>query len=252
MIHRQKLGEARQHLGVLESDALRYLASNPYRLLHRHDMREERYTVRAEVVEPLPDSIPARVAATLHCARAALDHLASALAGRGDAASPPVRFPIHESFPLFAQRARKVIRGMADGAQAEIEGLQPYHNIGGPRGHPLWTLAQLDAVEGRRLAAGRVREGCALGVNTRRKVELSGDMHAVPGPFEHGAVIAEVRARVVGPDPKLDLHLAPEFELAFARVGAGRGAAVIATLTAICELLEHLVLPRLEPYIDTA
>ena len=84
-------------------------------------------------------------------------------------------------------------------------------------------------------------------MNTVRHVEITGALQANAGPFEHEAIIASVTARVVGPDPKLDLFLTPSFELAFAERGPARGAALVGTLGAICDRVEHDVIAPLEP-----
>ncbi len=252
MNHRSGFSQARARFGELSADARDYLAGHPYRLVHQYDMREGRYLVRAEVTRALPEGIAAGIAEVVGLATEALNALAGALAGHEEGAPSPVRFPVFESFALFAQRARKAIRAMPDEAQAELEALQPYHNIGGPRGHPLWLLVQLADPGARRLAAGAVSGGSPLGINTKRKVELSGDLQPRMGAFADGAVIASVRATVVGPDPKLDMHLVPEFELAFSAGGPLRGAAVLDTLRDVCDHLEQVVLPRLEPYLPAS
>lgn len=201
-----------------------YRAEAPWRLAHEHDMRGARYRVRATVTRPAPPDFLLLVAATLRALRTALDDVASALAGRA------TRFPIHESLAEFAQRSRKALSAMPDDAQATIEALQPYHEIGGYRQGLLWILRQLDDAPAVSLAAGAVREGAAFGVNTRRKVDLVGEPSLVEGAFDDGAVLAEAVTRIVGPDPKLDMYFRADLVPAFARKGPAKGGEVIALL----------------------
>jgi hypothetical protein len=244
MLHRERLDQARQRLEDLEAAARQHLATRPIRLVHEHDMRAGEYRVRAEVVTPVPVEILAVVEEIARTLRAALDDLATALAGA------TTRFPIFESLPSFAQRSRKALSRMPDEAQAAIESLQPYHAIGGYRNGPLWLLDQLAGAERPRLAAGAVLAGAELGVNTRRNVEimdgLAGELAVPAGAFDDGAVIASVQTRVKGPDPKLDMFLRAELGLAFERRGVAKGREVVALLGELCEHVA-MVFAELEP-----
>ncbi|MEO6525276.1 MAG: hypothetical protein ABIP93_01495, partial [Gemmatimonadaceae bacterium] len=208
---------------------------------HAFDMRGGRYLVRAHVAQSVPHAIVQHADDVVRRLRASLDELASHLAGA------PTRFPIFESLALFAQRARKAIARMPDEAQASLEELQPYHAIGGFRNGALWTLAQLDAAESVRLAAGGVHGGGVMGVNTQRSVSIVGEPSITAGAFDDGAVIASAATRIVGPDPKLDMFLRVDYSLAYASEGPGRGRRVVATLHELCNHLEHTVFPALEP-----
>jgi hypothetical protein len=231
----ERLAIARNLLARLVEAERAFLATSPYRLVHEHDMRGGRYVVRATVVEPVPDEIVRLCGETSFELRGALDAIATELAG------VPTAFPLYESLPLFAQRSRKAISRMPDEAQAAIEGLQPYHAIGGFQNGPLWILRQLESRLPIRLAAGGVRREPELGVNTRRKVDLVGEPAVTCGAFDDGAVIASVQTTIVGHDPKLDMYLRAEFELAFDRKGPARGRAVLAMLGELCDHVEHVL-----------
>lgn len=246
--HRERIHGARQALERLGALERQYLESNPYRLLHAYDPRAGSYTVRAQVARELPREVPDALADVLRDARAALDALIVSLASPSTAAKP-ARFPIHESLPEFAQRSRRPLAGLSDEVQATIEALQPYHTFGGFHLDRLWLLRELTDHEPR-LAAGGLRAESALGVNTARHVEITGELRVRAGVFEHDAVIVSVPARVTGRDPKLDLYLKPSFELAFDAHGPTRGAPVLATLAAICDHIEHAVMERLESSPD--
>lgn len=222
-----------------------YLDANPYRLVHAYDPRAGSYVVRVEVLRDLPPEVHDVLAQALRAARAALDALIATLASASPAGKPP-RFPIHESLPEFAQRSRRPLAGLSDEAQATIEELQPYHTFGGFHLDRLWLLRELTD-QTPRLAAGGLRAESALGVNTARHVEITGELRVRVGAFENGAVVVAVPARVTGRDPKLDLFCRPSFELAFDAQGPARGGGVVATLAAICDHVEHAVLERLEP-----
>ncbi len=246
MSHRDHVREARAGLARVAAAERDFLDGHPYRLLHKFDPRAAAYTVRVAADQSLPPELPAMVAGVLRHAADALDALAAALSEPGRPGKSP-RFPIHDSLPEFAQRSRRSLAGMPDEAQATIEALQPYHTFGGFHLDLLWLLRELNAAGAPRLAAGSLRDDSTLGVNTARHVEITGALQASNGAFEHEAVIATVTARVAGPDPKLDLFLTPSFELAFAESGPARGAALVATLGAICDRVEHDVIASLEP-----
>ena len=238
--HRESLERARRQLHQLADAEREHLATQPYRLVHEHDMRGGRYLVRVNVARPVPDDIARLASDVVRDLRASLDEIATALAGA------PTKFPIFESLVLFAQRARKAIARMPDEAQATLEALQPYHAIGGFRNGALWTLEQLRA-EPAHLAAGSVREGSSMGVNTQRKVAIIGDPAIAAGAFADGATIASVATKIVGPDPKLDMFLRLEFALAYSSDGPGRGRPVVALLGELCDHVDHAVLAALEP-----
>lgn len=247
--HRDLVRDARRALEQLSAVERRCLEHPPYRLAHQYDPRAARYTIRVHVTGPLPAELSTLAGQVVRDGRAALDAIATALSSGGSpAGGRPIRFPIHQSLPEFAQRSRRAIAGMPDVAQATIEELQPYHTFGGFHKDSLWLLRELDAVDALALAAGALRDDSALGVNTQRHVEITGPLRVVPGAFEDGGVVVDVAATVAGRDPKLDLYLRPVYQTAFARQGPARGAPVIATLTAILDRVEK-VIAALEPAI---
>jgi hypothetical protein len=196
-----------------------WAASDAVRLVHAHDMRGGRYIVRAHLVRPVPDDIVQLAASVVRGLHVSLDELATSLAGA------TVSFPIHESLVMFAQRSRKALSRMPDEAQATIEALQPYHEIGGFQDSLLWRLKALDTPDAPWLA-GSIRDGAVMGTNTARDVSLP--------------------ARITGPDPKLDMYLRAEFALAYVERGPGRGRDVVDLLSDLCDHVEHEVFPALE------
>ena len=248
-MHRDKLRAARHGIERAAAAERIYLEGQPYRLVHQYDPRGGVYTVRVDVERPIPAELSVLAEGVLRDATAALDALASALAAPAGGAAPAVRFPIHDSLPQFAQRSRRPLSGMPDEAQATIEEVQPYHTFGGFRKDLLWLLRELGAAGAPRLAAGALRGEAQLGVNTKRHVEITGDLRARSGAFDAGEAVASVAARVAGPDPKLDLFLRPSFELAFAKDGPAQGAPLVATLGAICDHVERAVIAPLEPLL---
>ena len=230
--HRTTLSRTRAGLAALAEAEASYLGSNPFRLVHQHDMRTGRYVVRVETAHAIPDELTALLAAVLADARLTLDELARELTSDPESR---IRFPIHETLHAFAQRSRKPLSRMSDEAQATIEELQPYHAIGGFSRDSLWLLDALLSERGARLAAGAVTGGEPLGVNSCRKIVISGDLEPVRGPFESRAVIAAAETKIVGPDPKIDLFLRPVFALAFSAKGPARGGLVGDTIEGIVE-----------------
>ena len=245
MTHRDALRDARHALARLAAAERAYFDGQPYRLLHRYDPRAGTYTVQAEVTRRIPADVPALAASVLRLAVTALGELMRALTSVAGAVE--VRFPIHDTLPQFAQRSRRALAGIPDTAQATIEELQPYHRLGGFRHDPLWLLRELDAAGEPRTAAGSVRPDATLGVNTKRDVEIVGELRARAGSFEHGAIIVSVAATGAGADPKLEVFFRPGFELAFAKGEPARGALLVGTLGAICDHVEQAVFARLEP-----
>ena len=245
MTHRETLRAARGQLALLAEAERVYLQAQPYRLIHGYDPRGGVYSVRVEVVRDVPAEVPVLAASVLRNAGAALDALAATLVPADAAAGPPRRFPIYDSLPQFAQRTRRSLAAMPDEVQATLEELQPYHTFGGFRNDLLWLLRELAASTSPPLAAGALRADSAVGVNTARHVEITGDLRVVAGAFEHGKVVVSVTATVAGPDPKLDLYVKPVYELALARDGPARGAALVGTLGALCDHVEQTVFARL-------
>ena len=239
-LHRDSLDRARRDLRAFAGVERDWAASDAYRLVHAHDMRGGRYIVRVQVARPVPDDVVQLAASIVRSVHRSLDALATALA------EAPVSFPIFESLAMFAQRSRKAIAGMSDDAQATIEGLQPYHEIGGFADSALWRLKTLDTADAPWLT-GSIRDGAVMGVNTARGVSLIGDPVITLGAFVDGAIVASAPARIVGPDPKLDMFLRAEFALAYPERGPGRGRDVVELLSDLCDHVEHEVFPALEP-----
>ena len=237
--HRAALASARERLALLRAAEHDHLAASPYRFAHEHDRRGGRYVVRAQVASPVPEEISRLAADVVRDLHASIDALATTLAGS------PTRFPIFESLALFAQRARKAIAPMSDEAQASLEDLQPYHAIGGFQNGPLWFLRQLDADEPPRLSPSLL--GGVMGVNTQRGVSLDGERVIVSGPFADGAIVASVKTKVVGNDPKLDMFFRADVALAFAAQSPGKGRPILALLGELCDHVEHAVFGALEP-----
>ncbi len=237
--HRASLERARQNLRTLAGVERDWAASDAVRLVHAFDMRGGRYIVRAQLVRPVPDDIVQLSASIVRALHGALDELATNLAGA------TVSFPIHETLVMFAQRSRKALARMPDEAQATIEALQPYHELGGFQDSLLWRLKALDTPEAP-WVAGSIRDSAVMGTNTIRGVALSGEPVVTAGAFVDGAIVASVPARINGPDPKLDMYLRADFALAYVERGPGRGRDVVDLLSDLCDHVEHEVFPALE------
>ena len=237
--HRASLERARTDLRAFAGAERDWVASDAFRLVHGHDMRGGRYLVRAHVVRPVREDIVQLAASVVRSLHQSLDELATTLT------DAPVSFPIYESLVMFAQRSRKAIARMSDEAQATIEGLQPYHDIGGYEHSPLWRLKTLDTAEAPWLT-GSIRDGAVMGINTARSVTLTGDPIVTSGAFADGGIVASVPTRIVGPDPKLDMFLRADFALAYPERGPGRGRDVIDLLSDLCDHVEHEVFSVLE------
>ncbi len=237
--HHDSAQRARQQLRAFAAAEREFLASDAFRLVHQHDMAGGRYVVRARSTRAVPDDLMQLAAGVVRALHQSLDALASSLAGA------PTTFPIFESLAMFAQRSRKAISRMSDDAQATIEALQPYHEIGGFQNGPLWMLKELDAAEAPRLA-GSICDGGVMGVNTERNVSILGQPVLTSGAFADGAIVASVPVRIIGPDPKLDMYLKVTFALAYQSRGPGRGRDVVEVLGGLCDHVESEVFAALE------
>ena len=237
--YRDSAQRARQQVNAFAAAEREFLAMDAFRLVHQHDMAGGRYVVRAKLVRAVPDDVLQLAAGAVRTLHQSLDELATSLAG------VPTKFPIFESLAMFAQRSRKAIRTMSDEAQATIEALQPYHEIGGFKNGALWRLKELNAAEAPWLT-GSIRDDGAMGVNTERSVLLLGAPVITSGAFADGAIVASVPVRIVAPDPKLDMYLRVEFALAYLERGPGRGREVVELLGELCDHVEHEVFAALE------
>ncbi|MEP6619128.1 MAG: hypothetical protein ABJE47_07435 [bacterium] len=237
--YRDTAQHARQQVNAFAAAERDFLAADAFRLVHQHDMPGGRYVVRAKLARAIPDELLQLAAGAVRTLHQSLDEVAASLAGI------PTSFPIYESLAMFAQRSRKAMRTMSDEAQATIEALQPYHEIGGFKNGALWRLKDLDGPEAPWLT-GSIRDDGAMGVNTERSVLLLGEPVITAGAFIDGAIVASVPVRIVAPDPKLDMYLRVQFALAYLERGPGRGREVVELLGDLCDHVEHDVFGAFE------
>jgi hypothetical protein len=152
-----KIQRAEMHHQALDAEVQAFLQADPkpYRIVAEDDPESGDRVYRMEIVRP-PPAIEWGVSAgdVIHNLRSALDHLAYALCL---AYSPHVMPPAGTEFPIFADEdlfsradcgaGFYKIRGMSDGAQEAVRGLQPYQHGDSAKSQSLWLLQEMSNID---------------------------------------------------------------------------------------------------------
>jgi hypothetical protein len=251
-----KLHRAEKHIDDLDSEIKSFLDGRPYRLTSDFTSNGDGTTIwerKAEmstqgwiggtVAFPLGDAV--------HNMRASLDYIVSYLwvcAGRSPMKSKAV-FPICLKRSVFERSGRDKISGLPAGAQAVIEGLQPYARD--KRSDKLWILHKLDIIDKHRminLSGYSLPYGVFFdpqGVANVRVIRSD----VFPGPFQQGTVLARAVVEVTGDRPG-EMDMADDFaaDLAFDEAGPASGLLVVKTIREILDYIRTEVIPPLEPF----
>lgn len=140
-----KTTRAKRHLDDLRGALDTFYHLKPYRFTRQDDVKNQVHLIRFKV-DPTPDHISLIAGDLFYNLRASLDQLAWCLA---KLPSPQRSYPKGTQFPILdrrdVKRMRKETRGIATGAVAIIESLQPYNTPDPPgfKGHLLWRLNKL-------------------------------------------------------------------------------------------------------------
>jgi hypothetical protein len=127
-----KLDRAEHHLKDLDAEIARYVDSKPYDVVRVPKCRKHadcwRYVLRIRPIDPVCALI---LGDAVHNMRSALDHLAVALSGHGDASFPIVADDIDHPTTQRELNARarfnRSVQGMPAKAVAAIRDYQPFH-----------------------------------------------------------------------------------------------------------------------------
>lgn len=260
-----KLARAALHFDLLNSQIMAFLDTEPYAAeVREFDPQTQSFAIRSVVKTYPAPGWSLLVADCIYNLRSALDHLAWTLATDPKTGEAPAR----TEFPIFLERAKYQassksgtpergsglykVRGMAMGAQAAIEALQPYNRLDGPPElHPLWLLHQLSNEDKHRVLSiiGTVMEDSDLTLHLPPiDAEFSLDFE-YGIPLEQEAEIGRLIFRPTGPKAKVDFEVAGTFFVAFGKSGAGRGRRVADTLADIANFIAQRVLPELEHFV---
>jgi hypothetical protein len=155
-----KVHRALKHLDELKTEAAAWVKSKPYGIVDEPDPEPPPEPVgsgqprrfRIDRVSDVPRTLSLTLGDCLFNLRAALDHLALALA---QANTPTMaanavgqsEFPIYSTKASYLKHKKRKIGCVSAAAEAAIEGLQPYHGGHNYAAHPLWQLQDLNRID---------------------------------------------------------------------------------------------------------
>jgi len=179
------------------------------------------FMVIAEKVDPVPVRWQLLLGDIANNYRSALDHLAWALVTRGH--KPPetgklspeqeqaVYFPIYEDRHMFNRAFPNKLPGVRRADIAEVRGPQPYYYSARSRpGHVLVLLAGINPGDKHRTVQPVWAHPTHIDVEityTQDCVLPSLSFRRYPDPLKVGAKLTFIRARKVGPNPKIHVEL---------------------------------------------
>jgi hypothetical protein len=251
--HRLKLHRARQHVQTLNAQVASFGDRDPYAFVEQLEPQLGQHVVRVKVQrEPLP-MWSALVGDALQDMRAALEHLAYALAVAysGEPDDPEkVSFPITDTLGKFnAVRKQKI--GLIDpAAQALIQEVQPYHRGDRAEFHSLMVLDDLARVDRHRTL--HITPAFLMGTDIDMRSVT--DIHIIDvdlhlGRVVDGAEIATFRLAITGPNPEMHVDVSPEFGIAFDDGWPGKNRPVVETLGTLRKQLADVIFPPLEVFL---
>jgi len=156
-----------------------------------------------------------------------------------------VQFPVTKNSQDFRSSEWR-IRDIPDGAQAEIEGLQPYNRRQDYTPDPLWVLNELSNIDKHRLPHLTL---FALGAT-----HIGGDARFKVGTQQESAAV-EGRTKLFGfgahrDDPSRKVNMEFNLQFSIALKGAvTQGADVFEILPYVRDDIMNEVLPRLAPFL---
>lgn len=263
MDHRAKLEWARRHLDTFDGEINAWLKQGPFTTRVEVDRKAKRIRILVDAHLPMPGHWSLMVGDIVHNMRSSLDHLTYELSMRGTTLPNKsevrqIQFPICVKHGEYwglkkddGQRARR-IKFVSPAAQAEIDGLQPYHRVNSAESHLLAVLGGLSNVDKHR----HILVTAVLGAVPRFSVKgLGGPLSEkasitnITRSLEQGAVLTVIQFADALPesDVRVDPYLAGN--VAFDEKGPGRGALVWNTLEGTHDFIRDDVFPKLEPFL---
>ena len=249
--HDLKLYRALQHLERLEVEVKRWLGGNPYSIGIESDPERRENALWVNPLHPPPADFSLIIGDCLHNLRSALDSLVYtlAIANHGSPLSKDIakkmQFPMTKDCDGF-RSSKWRIRDIPDGAQAEIEGLQPYNRRQNYARDPLWVLNELSNIDKHRLPH--------LTLFALRATHIGGDARFRIGRQRESAAV-EGRTKLFGfgarqddPSRKVNVEFKLEFSIAF-KGPVTQGADVFEILPNIRDDIMNEVLPRIAQFL---
>jgi hypothetical protein len=249
--YRLKLDRAVEHLYALQAASERWAQTDPCLVWEECEIESRKHLVYAEVTIPPDDPlIPLRLADCIHNMRAALDHLAYALACQLYQSDPPpnegnTAFPITTTTAHFKNSVHGKIapkRLMPRTLYAALEAVQPHPG----RDQALWVLHELDNFDKHRFLPLVVGVAAGHGFHVG---SFSGSHFAGPrlGILKPQTPVVEY---IPAPDTEVDMHLhfSGAITLAESSPAAG-GQFVLPVVSGLRLFILNEVLPRIEPFL---
>jgi len=247
------LYRALQHIENLKVEVEQWLGGTPYTITSEFDPEGGENILWINALDHPPDDFSLIIGDCLHNLRSALDSLvyALAIAEKGDplpeAVAKRVQFPITED-PKAFKDAKRRIKDISQGAQVEIEALQPYNRRSDDYTRdPLWILNALSNIDKHHLTHLTLFALASLGIGGNARF-------SVGRPWEAAAVRDGTRLFSFGArrdDQSRKVHTKFKIEGSIAFEGpVAQGADVFEILPAIRNDIMNEVLPRLAPFLS--
>jgi hypothetical protein len=191
---KRKLGRAEEHLDTFKREVEEFLKAKPYSLDTKVSHDRSEFVAYASLIRQAPEHLGLLIGDCLHNLHSALDNIAFELAGgpTDEEIARQIMFPIFTDPTKYVANRNRRLEGIAEGAKAIIDGLQPcnrpnYTPSGNP--YPLTVLYELSNRDKHRHlhVAGLAVIDCIIEVGRGGRV-VSQDVRL--GPFDDGTEIA--------------------------------------------------------------
>ena len=236
-----KLERAKQQLQDLGLEVDKLLQIGAYRIVGEHQPDRQRYVFKL-LGPPVPDMIAVLTGEIIHHLRCCFDHVAWAIAIKGNAPERRRRqigFPVCDTAEKFNEAVRRGSLHDPSGIYTPlIEALQPY-KISDPDNSILKAIHDLDIADKHRLlvvVSHTLVMGDTLTITRNDAPESSGFGIELPPPtgypweIENGVEMHWVPLRN-GPNPCFEMETNASIQISFEQVGTVARPPLIVTLT---------------------
>ena len=267
-----KLDRAREHLKSFEQEAAAWVETKPYGLVDEPDAEPPPYPIadgdatarrfRVTRVDPVPDRLSLIIGDCVFNLRAALDHLALALAKfhkptMSDREIQGSEFWIPKDSSGFIREENRKLGCVAPAALAAIKAMQPYHRGSNYHTHPLWQVHELNRIDKHRTLTVCISSPSRLGERGVGFKVPEGGTNMIPagyvianvGELKVDAVFLRFAAKFRDPNNKMPMEPHIPLEVAFGNGGPAALDPVIPTLQAICDFVRDSVISPLSKFL---
>jgi hypothetical protein len=243
------LGWAESQLERLKTNINRFLATEPYHLVAKHDDVTGDETLRVCPIREVPEDLVFEIGDVVHNLRVPLDYAIFAIASRRNPDwvrdhPKQVAFPIsHDFVKQWPTHEGHIRKWGNDEIVRVIEGFQPHNGRNSPQSEALRVLDELENPHKHRqlLAAGSATVRPAFSI-----MSGSGSIYIVSmrgGTFgKDGREVMRYRF-LAPPDPKAKMQFDGTFGVAFSQEGPAKGAEVTQTLENIRDRIRDDIVP---------